>query len=253
MILLLLLAADYFVFSANLFVYWVNDIADGDTDKYNDKKWDYENKLEENQKWRLSRMILLFNGIEWGLLFLLLLYVQKYVYYDQQRRRGGLALVWFWCTAYFYSSEPIRAKSKPFLDGIFNVLYIFPAIIWWIVAGNSMIWFSWVWFVAAWLRAMAMHAYSAIPDIEPDREAGLTTTAVFLGKNSTLIYCWVLRALSAYLAYTILWVPMLLMWAVYLLMIWASFWSQVMDLYRWFPWINGLVGFVLFWVIVMGG
>lgn len=249
--LLLFIAVDYFIFSANLFVYGVNDIADGDTDKYNEKKWDYEHKLEENQKWRLSRMIRLFNGIEWGLLFLLVVYVQKYVYYDTQRRWWGLALVLFRLLAYFYSSEPIRAKSKPFLDWVFNILYILPAIIGWIVAGNSIIWFSRTWFVAAWLWAMAMHAYSAIPDIEPDREAELTTTAVFLDKQGTLIYCWLLRAVGAYLWYTILWLPVLLMWAIYLLMIWASFWSRVSDLYRRFPWINAGVGFIVFRLIIL--
>lgn len=64
MFLLLLTAVDYFLFSANLFVYGVNDIADGDTDKHNIKKQGYEDALQENQKSRLSRKIWLFNGIE---------------------------------------------------------------------------------------------------------------------------------------------------------------------------------------------
>lgn len=250
--LLLLIAVDYFLFSANLFVYGVNDIADGDTDKHNIKKQGYEDTLQEDQKSRLSRKIWRFNAIEWWLLLALLIYVQKYVYYDTQRRRWALALVLFWLTAYFYSSEPIRAKSKPFVDGIFNILYILPSIVWWIVAGNSIVWFSRVGFWAARLWAMAMHAYSAIPDIQPDREAGLTTTAVLLGKRGTLIYCGLLWALAAYLWYTVVWLPLLLMWWVYLAMIAASFGSDVMSLYRRFPRINTAVGFVLFWVVVMG-
>ncbi len=251
MFLLLLTAVDYFLFSANLFVYGVNDIADGDTDKHNIKKQGYEDALQENQKSRLSRKIWLFNGIEWGLLLVLLIYVQRYVYMDAQRRWWGLALVLFWLSAYYYSSKPIRAKSKPFIDGIFNILYILPSVVWWIVAGNSIVWFSRVAFVAARLWAMAMHAYSAIPDIQPDREAGLTTTAVLLGKRGTLIYCGLLWALAAYLWYTVVWVPLLLMWWVYLAMIIASFSSDVMSLYRRFPRINAGVGFVLFWVVLM--
>jgi lycopene elongase/hydratase (dihydrobisanhydrobacterioruberin-forming) len=46
---------------------------------------------------------------------------------------------------------------------------------------------------------MAMHAYSAIPDIQPDTEAGLTTTAVYLGKQGTLIYCGLLWVAAAIL------------------------------------------------------
>ena len=252
MFFLLLIAADYFLFSANLWIYGVNDIADGDTDQLNNKKWDYEHKLEDNQKSRLSRMVFLLNSIEWWLLLVLLIVVEKFVYYNTQRRWWAWALVMFWLTAYFYSALPIRAKAKPFVDGIFNVLYILPSMVWWIVAGNSIVWFSRAGFIAAWLWAMAMHAYSAIPDIEPDREAGLTTTAVLLGKQGTLIYCGLLRAVAAYIAYTILWLPMLLMWAVYLLMIIASFGGEVMKLYRRFPWINAGVGFILFWVIVLG-
>jgi 4-hydroxybenzoate polyprenyltransferase len=47
---------------------------------------------------------------------------------------------------------------------------------------------------------MAMHTYSAIPDIDVDKEVGIITTAGFLGKNKTLIYCGTLRALSTLLA-----------------------------------------------------
>lgn len=251
MFLLWLVAIDYFIFSANLFIYWVNDIADGDTDKYNTKKEAYENKLEDNQKSWLSHKILMLAGTEWLILMGLLIWAQYWALDHSMWWSGALALVGFWFTWYYYSTAPIRAKSKPFVDGTFNVLYIIPAIIGWIVAGNSLEWFSWSGFVAAWLRAMAMHAYSAIPDIQPDREAWLLTTAVYLGKTWTLLYCWALRVVSAYLAYTLLWLPMLLMWAVYLLMIWASVRWDVMTLYKRFPWINLAVGFVLFWIIVV--
>ncbi len=250
--LLLVVAADYFIVSANVFIYGVNDIADGDTDIHNDKKGEYENKLEDSQTWWLTRMILWLNWIEGGILLLLLLFVQKHILIHEIRYSWALALWAFWFFWYFYSAEPLRAKSKPFVDGMFNILYIIPSIIWWIVAGNSIENVAWVWFLAWVCRAMAMHAYSAIPDIEPDAEARLTTTAVLLGKNGTLFYCGVLRAISAYLAYTLLWVPMVLMGAIYLLMIAASFWTNIMSLYKRFPYINGAVGFVLFWVVVIG-
>lgn len=59
-------------------------------------------------------------------------------------------------------------------------------------------------FVAALLRCMAMHAYSAIPDIEPDAAAGLKTTAVVLRKQGTLLYCRLLRGIAAVLSLPLL-------------------------------------------------
>jgi len=250
---LLIIAADYFLFSANLFVYGINDLSDDDTDCFNDKKWSYEHSLACDERTWLARHIIAFAGTEWLLLMVLLVRTQKNIFTHEQRRRWIVALLLFWVTSYFYSSVPVRAKSKPFLDGIFNVLYIVPAIIWWIVSGHGIEGFSRVGFAAGWLRAMAMHAYSAIPDIEPDAKAWITTTAVFLGKEYTLVYCWVLRAAAAFLWFVVLWWPVLFMGAVYLIMIFLSFSWDVMKLYTRFPWINAWLGFVLFWLIVLGG
>lgn len=55
--------------------------------------------------------------------------------------------------------------------------------------------------IASWFWVIAMHCYSAIPDIQPDRQAGLNTTAVYLGKNKSLIYCAILYLLSALLSF----------------------------------------------------
>ncbi len=248
--LLLFVALDYFLFSANLFIYWVNDLADVDTDKYNSKKGEYEEDLWNSQEW-LQNKILLFAGTEWLILWTLLVYVQTFIFDHTQWWSGLLILLLFWWSAYRYSTEPIRAKSKPFVDGIFNVLYILPSLIWWISTWWTLDQVARFWFAAAWLRAMAMHAYSAIPDIIPDQKAWLMTTAVFLGKSWTLIYCAVLRMISSYLGYTLLWFPMLLMWAIYLIMIIGSFWTDVMTLYKWFPRINVWVWWVLFWLILL--
>jgi len=249
---LLLVAADYFLFSANLFIYGINDLSDDDTDKYNDKKWSYEHSLQTQERTRLARAIIIFAGTEWLLLMLLLVWTQKELYQYEQRRWGIIWLVLFRATAYLYSSPPVRAKAQPLLDGLFNVLYIFPAIIWWLVAWNSIVGFPWLAFVAGWLRAMAMHAYSAIPDIEPDAHAWLATTAVYLGKTQTLRYCALLRAWAAYLWSLFLGLPMLVMWWAYLMMVGASFTGNIMKLYTRFPRINALVGFVVFWLIVVG-
>jgi 4-hydroxybenzoate polyprenyltransferase len=48
---------------------------------------------------------------------------------------------------------------------------------------------SFIILVAGFLHSYAMHLFSAIPDIEYDTETGITTTAVFLGRNVSLIIC----------------------------------------------------------------
>jgi 4-hydroxybenzoate polyprenyltransferase len=48
---------------------------------------------------------------------------------------------------------------------------------------------------------MAMHAYSAIPDIQADTDAKIQTTATVLGKYGTLIYCALCRILASSIGY----------------------------------------------------
>gem|GEM_PF-2272145 len=40
-----------------------------------------------------------------------------------------IALIIFRFFGIFYSSKPIRAKTIPFIDGIFNILYIIPGLL----------------------------------------------------------------------------------------------------------------------------
>lgn len=55
-----------------------------------------------------------------------------------------------------------------------------PGVVTYAAAGGERMTLSLQSIIAAWLRAMAMHAYSAIPDIQPDADAGVHTTATFL-------------------------------------------------------------------------
>ena len=67
-----------------------------------------------------------------------------------------------------YSLPPIRAKAVPFFDGITNILYVLPGIMAYLVLHSDL---SRPLVIAAWAWVMAMHAYSAIPDIEADTKA----------------------------------------------------------------------------------
>ena len=170
---------------------------------------------------------------------------------------GGIVfflLAGFLFFSIFYSAPPIRAKAIPFFDSAFNVLYVFPgAFAYQMLTGSFM---PLSLFVAAGLWTMAMHAYSAIPDIDADKEAGLSTIATTLGRSGTLIFCLAAYLASATLAFNPLGYFAAALAAVYAAMIALSWFSKkedgVFSIYRYFPILNAAVGFALFWIVAWG-
>jgi len=233
----------YFLFPANLWVYGTNDIHDWETDKDNPKKQNYEILIHEHQHKKLNKAISIWN-------IPLLIFVR---FFEPIPVECWWVLGGFLLFSNGYSAPPIRAKTKPILDSIFNVLYIFPGVLAYFLAGGQN--FHFAVFGAAWLWAMAMHAYSAIPDISVDRAANTPTVATFLGFNGTLIFCFVCYALCALLAFPFLGIVAGVLGAVYLGLMLFSFRAKteenLMRVYKWFPLINTACGFVLFWAIAL--
>ena len=106
---------------------------------------------------------------------------------------------------------------------------------------------------AALLWCMAMHAYSAVPDIAADQAAEVRTVATHFGRVRTLLLCGVAYALAALLAFPSVGVFAVLGGLVYLLMIALSLRSRgpesLFALYRRFPVLNTALGGALFLVI----
>jgi 4-hydroxybenzoate polyprenyltransferase len=102
---------------------------------------------------------------------------------------------------------------------------------------------------------MAMHAYSAVPDISADRAASVPTVATLLGFYGTLVFCTMLYAASTMIAFSALGRMVLLAGIVYAAMMWLSLRcdneDEVRRIYKWFPLVNTVVGFVLFWAIAI--
>lgn len=231
-----LVFALYFLFPANLLIYGVNDIFDYDTDRINVKKQDYEDLVEPSSYKRLSIWIAVAN------LPFLILSLILFPY-------ASIALAGFLFFSVFYSTPPIRAKAIPVLDSAFNILYIFPGIFIYILLTGQFppaaIFIS----GAAWTAAM--HAYSAIPDIEADRAAGLSTIATLLGQTGTFLFCLAMYTVSTYFACAYLGLAAIILGAIYALMIVISMVlsNRTFAIYKWFPAVNSVCGFVLFWTI----
>ena len=272
----------YFSFPANLWIYGWNDIADTDTDIYNSKKWNYENKIDStwNSTAQLKRAIWLRNIayiLCFSVIFSVLIPYQDYLLFDTPSTVSWL--LWlrvcvtcialflpFLITSYLYSCPPLRAKAKPWIDGLMNILYIItPLIIGALVSRESRnaivhsapdTVFRWGYIITiafpALCRCMAMHCYSAIPDIDADRQAWLTTTAVYLGKQKALIYCGILYLVSAIFSFSTLWWMSIVGGIVYLTMIGISYcYEDIFWLYKKFPLINLIIGFCLFRYILL--
>lgn len=225
--------AGYFLIPANVFLYGVNDVFDADIDELNPKKEGRE------ARWQGNRPVLLAvvaSAVAGGAIFPI------------TPRVAWPYLAGFLLLAVGYSAPPVRFKTTPFADSVSNGLYILPgAAAYATVAGvNPPV----AALAGAWLWTMGMHTFSAIPDIEPDRAAGIRTTATLLGESRTYVYCfacWIVAAL-AFAAVDLRLGALLGVYPVFVA--WVATSSVPVDrAYWWFPALNTAVGTLL----AMGG
>lgn len=222
----------FFIFPANLFIYGVNDLADEDTDKHNPKKGKQENLLEKSYK----------KNLLYGVFLVLIVSITISIIIPEI----AIWLISFMILGGAYSLPPARFKKRPFIDSLSNIFYAFPGIIGYLINSPSLP--SIQILPILFIFPIAMHLYSAIPDIEADKKAKLKTTAVVLGENSSLIICnlmwlsvflWILN--TGYLF------PFTLLLAVYPALPLLNFNFKRFDInrtYWFFPYINFVIGLI---------
>ncbi len=222
----------YFLVPGNILLYGVNDIFDADIDAINPKKDRQEVRYGGDRLTPLVTTLCAIIGI---------------VLVALSPSASMLWLLGFFFLAVEYSAPPLRFKTKPILDSVSNGLYILPGVAAYAALAGEAPPVAAV--AGAWLWTMAMHTFSAIPDIEPDREAGISTTATLLGERVTLAYClvcWLACSLSFFVAVPVLGV-LLATYPVLILVIIGSG-IQVSRAYWWFPVINAAVGMLMTFV-----
>jgi 4-hydroxybenzoate polyprenyltransferase len=223
----------YFLLPANVLLYGVNDVFDADVDEENPKK--------DGREVRYGGGRLVPVAVVVGTLLALV--------------PAALTppLAWPWLAGFLvlgvaYSAPPLRLKTRPPLDSLSNGLYVLPgAAAYAAVAGRHPPLLA---VVGGWLWTMAMHTFSAIPDIEPDRRAGIETTATKLGEPRTYAYCAACWALAA-VSFGLLDVRLGALIGLYPLGVVLVARSSVAAdrAYWWFPAVNTVVGAL----ITMGG
>lgn len=229
----------YFTFPANILIYGINDIFDYETDKLNPKKIEYEAFVNKKEHKKLWQIILITN-----LPFLLIL--------TQINLKSIIFLGLFLLFSIQYSAKPIRAKAIPILDSLFNILYIIPAIFGYFLIQNNNLDIKVV--LASFFWSMAMHSYSAIPDIKSDKQALTNTIATLLGFKFTTIYCFTLYTISYILSIPYLGIISHLFGGVYIYLMILTYLKgekNSFKVYKFFPIINSSLGFILFWTLIL--
>jgi 4-hydroxybenzoate polyprenyltransferase len=230
----------YFLVPANVYLYGVNDVFDAEIDAENPKKDGREARYRGG---RAVVAVVAICGLAGFALATLL------------PTTAALWVVAFLVLGYAYSAPPLRLKTTPLLDSLSNGLYVLPSAAAYVaLAGEQPPALA---LAGGWLWSMAMHTFSAVPDVEPDRRAGIRTTATLLGERGALAYCAVCWLLAA-VAFGVLDAragPLLALYPVLALAV-AETDVSVSRAYWWFPAINAAVGMVLtlggLWGVVRG-
>jgi len=231
----------YFLVPANVFLYGVNDIFDADVDVENPKK---EGREVRYRGGRLVPGLVALAGVL-GLAFV------PFV-----PAAGVVALAAFLLVSVEYSAPPFRFKTTPFLDSASNGLYVLPGIVaYTAIAGTAPPVPAIAGRLGLW--TMGMHTFSAVPDIAPDRAAGIETTATALGETWTYVYCglcWLAAAAVFGLVHPFF-AAVLGIYPVFVAFVAASGVS-VDRAYWWFPALNTVAGTALtlaaLWVMLHG-
>jgi len=238
----LLILGLYLTLPANLLIYGINDIFDRATDRLNAKKQGYESLLADKSVRPIVWLIVVTN-----LPFLIYLGLSLPI-------AANLWLLVFIITGVGYSLPPIRAKARPIIDSLFNILYVAPAFAVYVAASGQLP--PVIAIIAATLWCMAMHAYSAVPDIAADKASRTATVATLLGRQPTLWLCGLAYVVAAGLSYGLIGWPAIVGGIVYLSLIILSLRTttnkQLFKLYTWFPMVNTVLGAGLFFAVLFG-
>lgn len=158
----------------NLLIYGVNDIFDQDTDALNPRKGSLEGARIRSAEVRSIWCWVLATNLPFLLYFVMTL--------------PAAALLWialYVLVFVFYSAPPFRFKARAYLDSISNAAYAFPLVFLPYALGAGPVWPAALGLMA-W--SAAKHTFDAVQDIEEDREAGITTTAVRLGARGVVAW-----------------------------------------------------------------
>ncbi|MGW8484509.1 prenyltransferase [Microbacterium sp. NPDC055903] len=166
----------YFLIPYNFAMYGINDVFDYESDLANPRKGGIEGALLPP---RLHRTVL-WTALLTNVPFLVYLFAV------------GTPASWAWLAVSVfaviaYSAPRLRFKERPFLDSITSSThFVSPAIVGLAIADAPITTDLVVILTAFFLWGMAAHAFGAVQDVIPDREAGIGSVATVIGARATV-------------------------------------------------------------------
>ncbi|WP_430646668.1 prenyltransferase [Agromyces sp. GXS1127] len=176
---LLVVGTLFFLVPYNLLMYGVNDVFDYESDLRNPRKGGAEGALLDPS---LHRTVVAAGLVTAAPLVAAMLWL------------GGTDEPWSWLVlaislfaVFAYSVPGLRFKERPVLDSITSSTHFTsPAVYGLAVAGAEFTWPLVALLVAFFCWGMASHAFGAVQDVVPDREAGIASIATALGAATTV-------------------------------------------------------------------
>lgn len=181
----LFIGAFYFLIPYNLMLYGVNDIFDYESDIRNERKagilhGSVMSRLKHPSLWR---WIIAANA-PFALFFVAVGNIESLVF---------LIMMIYLLMA--YSVAGLRYKEIPFIDSLTSGFhYASPFLFALFLFGSPNLWTPA--FAGFYFWAVGNHAFGAIQDIVPDREAGLKSIATVLGAGKTMVFCFAAYGLA---------------------------------------------------------
>ena len=185
----LIIGTFYFLIPYNLAMYGINDVFDYESDLKNPRKGGIEGALLQPH---LHRPMLWLAAIT-NIPFLLVL-----AFAGGPAAWISLAVSAFAVVA--YSVAGLRFKERPVLDSLTSSThFVSPAVVGLALAGADVTPGLLILLAAFFLWGMAAHAFGAVQDIEPDRQAGIGSIATVIGARRTVrlaVGLWLVAGLA---------------------------------------------------------
>lgn len=183
--LTLVIGTLYFLIPYNLAMYGINDVFDYASDLANPRKGGIEGALLTPRIHRAT----LWAAAATNIPFLVYLVIVG----------NPVSTLWLAVSVFAviaYSAPILRFKERPFLDSVTSSThFVSPAVVGLALAGASPTTGTAITLCAFFLWGMAAHAFGAVQDIGPDREAGISSVATVIGARATVrlsLVLWVI-------------------------------------------------------------
>lgn len=248
---LLIVGTLFFLIPYNLLLYGINDVFDYESDLRNPRKGGAEGALLHPA---LHRTVIAAGVVSVGIVGGMML-----VLAGTGHPLSWMVLAVSLFAVVAYSVRGLRFKERPILDSITSSThFVSPAVYGLVVAGARFDLGLLAVLTAFFLWGMASHAFGAVQDVEPDRQAGIASIATALGAWPTVRLAITFWSLAGLLMLLTPWPgPLAGLLAVPYILAALPFWSVSDDLsetanrgWKHFLWLNFFTGFLVTMLLI---